>query len=183
MASVARVARESRVYLSLGSNVDRHQHICAGLDALSEAFGELTLSPVYESEAVGFQGDNFFNLVVGIDTGLSVGQLSQTLKAIEDRNGRRRDCARFSSRTLDIDILTFGQQTGIVDGIRLPRDEILENAFVLLPLVDIAADELHPVAQSTYSQLWEQYDHSAQVLWAVDFNWRGRKLACAANAQ
>ena len=80
----------ARVYLSIGSNIDRQQHITACLDALAAAFGELTLSSVYESEAVGFAGDNFFNLVAGVDTDLGVGELAAQLRRIEFDNGRRR---------------------------------------------------------------------------------------------
>ncbi len=161
----------ARVYLSLGSNIDRYHHIAAGLNALSKQFGRLVLSPVYESEAVGFEGDNFFNLVVGIETDLSVGELSEILKRIEDESGRRRDGPRFSARTLDIDILTYDRETGWVDGVYLPREEILLNAFVLLPLADIAPDERHPLANKTYAELWQTFDHHSQALWPVEFNW------------
>lgn len=85
-------------------------------------------------EASRVDGDNFYNLVVGIETEFSVGELSSYLKALEDQNGRRRDCPRFSARTLDIDILTYDDAVGTIDGILLPRQETLENAFVLLPL-------------------------------------------------
>ncbi len=169
----------ARVYLSLGSNIDRHRHLCAGLDALAEEFGELMISPVYESEAVGFDGDNFFNLVVGLDTDLSVGALSEVSKKIENRNGRRRDCPQFSARTLDIDILTYNDTAAVVDNILLPRQEVLENAFVLLPLADIAPGGLHPVTRKSYAELWQQYDQSSQKLWAIDFSWQGRQLSSA----
>ena len=56
----------TQVYLGLGSNIHRHQHIAAALDALHEVFGELSISTVYESKSVGFNGSNFFNLVVGV---------------------------------------------------------------------------------------------------------------------
>ena len=84
------------IYLSLGSNIERYRHITAALDALADTFGELTISSVYESEAVGFEGDSFYNLVVCIETSESVGQVSKVLKAIEDANGRNRTAARFS---------------------------------------------------------------------------------------
>lgn len=106
----------AQVYLSLGSNIDRDRHILVALDVLAEQFGVLKISSVYESESVGFVGDNFYNLVVGLTTDLSVGELSAYLKALEYRHGRRLDCARFSSRTLDIDILTYADLTGSVDG-------------------------------------------------------------------
>lgn len=161
----------AKVYLSLGSNIDRYRHITAALDALHKEFGELQLSRVYESEAVGFDGDNFLNLVVGFETDLPLAGLAQQLREIEDRNGRRRDVPRFSARTLDIDILTYDQLVGTIDGIELPRREILKNAFVLLPMVDIAAAELHPVLQTSYQQLWDEFDQAAQKLWPVTFDW------------
>ncbi len=157
----------ARVYLSLGSNIERERYIRAGLAALRQAFGELIVSPTYESESVGFDGDNFFNLVVGMDTELAVGELQRRIKAIEDDNGRERSGPKFSSRTLDIDILTYDDCVGEVDGVMLPRDEILTNAFVLLPLADVAGDELHPQVQRTYAELWAAYDKSKQALWPV----------------
>jgi len=157
----------ARVYLSLGSNIDRERHIRAALDALAQSFGELTVSPVYESEAVGFDGDHFYNLVVGVDTNLSVGELQRSIKEIEDENGRERSGPKFSARTLDIDILTYDDCVGDVDGVALPRAEIVKNAFVLLPLVDVAGEELHPQLQMTYSQLWAEYDKTKQALWQV----------------
>ena len=157
----------ARVYLSLGSNIERERYIRAGLDALRAAFGELIVSPTYESESVGFDGDNFYNLVVGLDTELSVGELNGLIKAIEDVNGRVRSGPKFSSRTLDIDILTYADCVGEVDGVALPRDEILKNAFVLLPLSDVAGDEMHPQVRRCYADLWSEYDKRAQALWPV----------------
>ncbi len=168
----------ARVFLSLGSNIERQRHIVAALDALAAEFGELALSPVYESEAVGFVGDNFFNLVVAITTELAVDQLSVGLKAIEDANGRDRSGPKFSGRTLDIDILTYGDAVGVIDGVELPRDEILTNAFVLRPLADLAGAEKHPQLQQRYDELWRSY-REAQQLWPVDFSWRGRQFSHA----
>src|SRR6187402_104468 len=128
------------IYLSLGSNVDRHKNIRAALNALADLLGELQISSVYASKSVGFDGSNFFNLVVGADTALPVAELSETLKRIEDDNGRKRNGPKFSPRTLDIDILTYGDFVGVDGGIELPRAEITKNAFVLLPLAEIAAD-------------------------------------------
>lgn len=167
----------TRVYLSLGSNIERHRHILAGLDALAAQFAPLQISSVYESEAVGFDGANFFNLVVGLATALSVPELSEQLKLIEDNNGRHRQGPRFSSRTLDIDILTYGDFVGDEAGIELPRPEITQNAFVLQPLAEIAPDEKHPLWQQTYGELWRAYDKSRQQLWPVDFVWQGRLLS------
>ncbi|GMG85740.1 2-amino-4-hydroxy-6-hydroxymethyldihydropteridine diphosphokinase [Biformimicrobium ophioploci] len=161
----------AQVYLSLGSNIEREQHICAALDALAQAFGALQVSSVYESEAVGFEGENFYNLVVGIHTGLSVTELSAVLKQIEDDNGRCRNGPKFSARTLDIDILTYDDLVGEHGGVQLPRDEITRNAFVLWPLAEIAPDARHPQTGERYASLWDAYDKSKQKLWAVEFSW------------
>jgi len=168
----------ARVYLSLGSNIMPHTYISAALDELADCFGELIISSVYESEAVGFDGDNFLNLVVGIDTANGVGDLSRILKEMEDRHGRLRTGPKFSGRTLDIDILTYDDTQGVVDGITLPRDEIVKNAFVLLPLSEIAGDEHHSLLNVSFSHLWSQYSES-QKLWKIDFDWRKRRISQA----
>ncbi|WP_019528237.1 2-amino-4-hydroxy-6-hydroxymethyldihydropteridine diphosphokinase [Dasania marina] len=166
----------SQVFVSIGSNTHRYHHIASSLDALQHYFGELIISPVYESVAVGFEGDNFLNLVVGFESVYSVGELQALLKQIEDDYGRKRGGPKFSSRTLDIDILTVDDMVGDVDGVLLPRTEILDNAFVLLPLYNIAPNQLHPTTHKSYQQLWQQYDQASQKLWPVDFEWNETKL-------
>ncbi|WP_336367340.1 2-amino-4-hydroxy-6-hydroxymethyldihydropteridine diphosphokinase [Marinobacter sp. C2H3] len=172
------MAQSVRVYLSIGSNIDRKRHVSGALDALADAFGELEISPVYESEAVGFDGSPFYNLVVGIETDLAVGELSRRFKQLEAEHGRRRDVPKFSARTLDVDILTYGDAVGEIDGVELPRGEILKNAFVLRPLADVAPDRRHPRCRQTYEALWQAH-RSGQKLWPVDFHWRGRQISAA----
>jgi 2-amino-4-hydroxy-6-hydroxymethyldihydropteridine diphosphokinase len=166
----------TQVFLSLGSNIQREKHISAALDALAAQFGELQISRVYESEAVGFEGDNFYNLVVGIHTELPVARLALRLREIEDANGRLRSGPKFSARTLDIDILTYGNLSGTVDGVKLPRGEIEKNAFVLQPLAELAPETIHPLTGLSFGQMWANYDKSKQKLWPVKLNWRERTL-------
>lgn len=162
----------TKIYLSLGSNIQRYRHITAGLDALSVFLSDMQFSTIYESKSVGFDGSNFLNLVVAGETDLKIGELSERLKKIEDENGRKRNGPKFSPRTLDIDILLYGDFVGTEAGVSLPRDEILQNAFVLLPLAELAADELHPQLKKPFSQLWNEFDKASQLLWSVDFVWR-----------
>lgn len=164
-----------RVLLGVGSNQDRVRHIGAGLDAIEQTFGEFQMSPVYESESVGFDGNPFYNLVVSISTSWKVGEISTFLKQVEDANGRDRCTKKYSPRSLDIDILLYGEDVGVIDGVELPRSEITENAFVLRPLSDLAPEASHPVLQQTYQQLWQNY-RSNQKLWPVSLKWRDRVL-------
>lgn len=169
-------AERVTVTLGIGSNVDSARHTRAALDALRQRFGELTLSRVYESEAVGFDGSNFLNMAVALRTDLPLAQLSHWLKTLEDEHGRRRDKTRFSSRTLDVDILTYDDLHGEYEGMTLPRPEVLHNAFVLCPLSEVMPHGVHPGEGRTYRQLWQDYDRSRQRLWPVDFEWNGRSL-------
>jgi len=158
------------IYISLGSNINRQQNITAGLDALELAFGSLVLSPVYESEAVGFAGSHFLNLVVAAHTQLSIGEIDQIFKQIEADNGRIRGGAKFAPRTLDIDLLLY-EDVVTTTGVILPRDEILHNAFVLQPLAEIAPALNHPLVNKSYRNLWQEFDQDSQQLWVVDFLW------------
>ena len=171
------------IYLSLGSNIERHRRIGSALDALADNFGEIIISSVYESESVGFTGDSFYNLVVGIRSSLTVAELLKKLKDIENQNGRDRSAPRFGSRSLDIDILAVDQLSGEVDGVKLPRDEVLKNAFVLLPLAEIAPDSKHPQTGQTYAQHWADYDKNKQRLFPVAFIWRDKNITKDRQAQ
>lgn len=162
----------SEVSLSLGSNIDRFRHLNTGLDALEQAFGELITSPVYESAAVGFEGSAFLNSIAIIKTELSLPEVVQILKAIEDANGRDRNGPKFSARTLDIDVVTYGEHFGLLHGIELPRAELFKNAFVLKPMADVWPNRRIPGQQETYQQLWQAYPQDKQPLIDVAFERR-----------
>lgn len=164
------------VALSLGSNIDRYYHVSRALDALAEEFGALVCSPVYESEAVGFDGNNFLNSVVLVHTRRALAEIGPVLKRIEDAYGRDRNGPKFSPRTLDIDVLTYDDIVGRHDGIDLPRKETARNAFVLKPMADILPETRMPGTDQTYAELWAAYPKNLQKLWRVPFEWRGRVL-------
>ena len=167
------------VYLGLGSNIERERYLVAGLDALQGLFGELALSSVYDSVAIGFDGQPFLNMAARVTTDLSVGELHRTLRHIEVEHGRPANATRHSARQLDIDILTYDNLVGVVDGVELPRGEILDNAFVLCPLAELAPEVEHPVECRTYQALWQAYDRASQELVRVEFQWRGRAISQA----
>jgi len=157
------------VYISLGSNIDREALTRAGVAALRERYGELVLSSVYESEAVGFDGENFYNMVIALQTDDDVHKVAQTLRDIEDDHGRDRTGPRFSSRTLDLDLLLYDDLILHEKKLQIPRDEILQRAFVLWPMAEVAADLMHPQANKTYASLWNEFDKEKEKLEPIPF--------------
>ena len=166
----------TRVLLGVGSNIDREANICTGLDTLQSEFGLTRVSSVYESAALGFDGPAFFNLAVEMDVDIGLGALARYLRQMEYRMGRPRDASRFSSRTLDLDILCFGDYCGTLDGIELPRAEILENAYVLAPLAELAPEMPLPGSDENFAALWQRLSAGMQVVKVVNFEWAGRSL-------
>ncbi|GAB4178756.1 MAG: 2-amino-4-hydroxy-6-hydroxymethyldihydropteridine diphosphokinase [Wenzhouxiangellaceae bacterium] len=157
------------VYLGLGSNVDAERHLRSGIAALRARFREVRLSPVYRSRAVGFEGDDFLNACCRIRTGLAPAELKDWLSELERRHGRRRGVAKFSDRTLDIDILLHGDRVGVFGSLRLPRPDILQYAHVLKPLSDLAPDLVHPETGRRIAEHWAEFDGPGS-LWRVDFD-------------
>lgn len=154
----------AKVYLSLGSNLEPHRYLRASLVELRERFGAIDVSPAYRSKAVGFDGPDFINLAVGLDTDLSPEALNDWLHALEDRHGRRRDGPRYSSRTLDLDIVLYGDLVTEGPGhLQIPRKE-LKHAFVLKPIVDIAPDQRHPLSGRTMAELWDGFPRDREPL-------------------
>jgi 2-amino-4-hydroxy-6-hydroxymethyldihydropteridine diphosphokinase len=140
---------------------------------LSRLGVEIQVSAVYESRAYGFTGDNFYNLVVGMETGLAPVALVSMLRDIEDRHGRTRDVPRFSSRTLDLDLLLYGDMIRHDDSIDVPRGEIMTCAFVLRPLAEIAAGIRHPETRVPIREIWQAFDRPGQDIWPVEFSAAG----------
>jgi 2-amino-4-hydroxy-6-hydroxymethyldihydropteridine diphosphokinase len=145
-------------YISIGSNINKEKHIPASIKALEACYGQLTLSSIYESDSIGFSGDSFFNLIVGFNSNLDVKEIVEQLRQIELDNGRNRDCKKFSSRTLDLDLVLYGDLIINEGRIQIPRDEIEKYAFVLEPLAEIAGHLQHPVTHIHYAELWEKFD-------------------------
>ncbi len=160
----------ARIYISLGSNIEPVSHLKAGLQSLRAALGPLALSSMYESEAVGFEGTNFFNMVISAQTALNVTEVVALFKQIEQNHGRLIGAKKFTPRTLDIDLLLYDDlvcQTPTV----LPRVEIATNAFVLWPLSELAPNLIHPLLHKSYAVMWDEYDKTSQKLWPVAFEW------------
>jgi len=147
-------AASCQAYLSLGSNIEPENNLRIALAALRARFGEVVVSPVYRTRAVGFEGPDFLNAVAVIDSDIHPFALNDWLHALEEAQGRDRRDASYSDRPLDIDIIYFGDL--VLDGpgeFQLPRPE-LRHAFVLKPLADVAPDFVDPIRNATLAQLW-----------------------------
>ena len=154
-------------YLGIGSNIDADANISRCIQAIEQTFVNSRFSRTFESKAVGFEGDNFLNLVAEIQTELSLADLIVALKLLEDRLGRVRGGAKFSSRHIDIDILLYGSlhcKTPIV----LPREEIYENAYVLWPLAELAPELIDPKSERLFAQLWNELEFDSNEIKPID---------------
>jgi 2-amino-4-hydroxy-6-hydroxymethyldihydropteridine diphosphokinase len=153
-----------RAYLSLGSNIDAARWLGAAVAELRARFGALDVSPVYRSAAVGFDGPDFLNLAVALDSDLGPHALNAWLHALEDRHGRVRGGERYADRTLDVDIVLYDDLVLQGKGhLELPRGE-LRHAFVLKPLADIAPAMRHPLDGRTLGELWTLFPADSEPL-------------------
>ena len=153
----------ARVYISIGSNIEKEKNISSSVNALQERYGPLEISNVYETKAVGFDGDDFHNLVVGFDTNDTPLEISQTLKQIEADHDRTRGKEQFESRTLDLDQLLYGDLVMQMDGVNVPHPDIMRYNFVLKPLAELAADTPHPEEEKNILELWNAFEKNGEM--------------------
>ena len=161
-----------KAYLSLGSNIEPEANLRSALAALRERFGEVVVSPVYRMPAVGFDGPAFLNAAAIIDSDLDPFALTDWLHELERAHGRLRSSVKFSSRTLDVDIVYFddlildGPAADGVGALQLPRPE-LRHAFVLKPLAEIAPGFVDPIRGMTLAELWAAHPDRDDAFAAV----------------
>ena len=155
------------VYLGLGSNIDAEENLRVGVGELRQRFGKLELSAVYRSAAVGFEGDDFLNLVVGLQTSVSPASIYAQIETIHNSAGRQREKVKLSSRPLDIDLLLHDDLIVDEPPVCLPRADILEYSFVLRPIAELAPDLVHPVTGQSMSEHWQAFDQDSHPLMPV----------------
>jgi len=154
----------ARAYLSLGSNVDPERHLAQAIDELRAYFGDVVVSDVLRTPAVGFAGPEFLNAAAIVETELDIVALDAWLHGLEDAHGRRRDVPRFSDRPLDIDIVFYDDLVFRGPGnLQVPRPE-LQLAFVLQPLAQIAPEFRDPVSGRTLGELWREMQRVGGVI-------------------
>lgn len=146
------------VYVAAGSNVEPEKYLSIALRALAAAYGPLTLSPAYRNQAVGFSGEDFINLVVGFRTEDEVAAVRQQLQKVEAACDRPPGAPKWAPRTMDLDILLFGDLVSNEPGLIIPRPDLLKRPYMLKPMADIAPEVRHPVLGKTMRELWQAFD-------------------------
>jgi 2-amino-4-hydroxy-6-hydroxymethyldihydropteridine diphosphokinase len=154
------------VYVGLGSNIEPEENLKLGIAELRRRYGEVDVSAVYRSAAVGFEGEDFLNLVGRFESESEPAEICQAIAAIHKLAGRDSRDGKWESRPLDIDLLLYNDR--VMENPRVPRDDVLEYSFVLRPLAELAPDLTHPVTGRTMLEHWQEFDASRHPLEAVD---------------
>jgi len=169
---MSREASATQAYVAAGSNVDPFVNLRKALDLLAARYPTLTVSPAYRNAAVGFSGDDFVNLVVGIATVQPVRELLRELHAVEEACGRTRLHAKWAPRAMDLDVLVYGDLVVDEPDLKLPRPDLVRRAYMLKPLVDLAPELRHPTLGTTMRELWRGVEAAAPVLTPIDLGWQ-----------
>ncbi|HUK00940.1 MAG TPA: 2-amino-4-hydroxy-6-hydroxymethyldihydropteridine diphosphokinase [Steroidobacteraceae bacterium] len=156
-----------QVYVAAGSNVEPERHLALASAELERRFGDVQFSRWYRNRAVGFDGDDFINFVFGFHTALPVEQVIGQLREVEALCGRPPGAPKWAPRTMDLDILLYGDLRRNEPGLKLPRPDLLKRPYMLGPLADIAASVRHPTAGVTIGELWRNFDQGSHRLEAV----------------
>ncbi|HEV2269631.1 MAG TPA: 2-amino-4-hydroxy-6-hydroxymethyldihydropteridine diphosphokinase [Steroidobacteraceae bacterium] len=153
-----------QVYVAAGSNIEPERHLAMAVRELERQFPGVRFSPWYRNRAEGFQGEDFINLVAGFATRLGVNEVLQILHAIEAQCGRPRDAPRWAPRSMDLDVLLYGDLVRQEPHFKLPRPDLLKRAYMLGPLAQLAPDVVHPTEKLTIAELWQRFDRAAHPL-------------------
>jgi len=153
-----------RAYLSLGSNIgDREAHLREAIRRLESAGKLRSVSSIYETEPVEFTDQpQFLNCAVALETSSTPEQLMLQLLTIEKAMGRQR-IQKKGPRTIDLDILFFGDEIVDTPGLTIPHPAMQHRRFVLEPLAEIAPDAMHPVLRKTVRELLEELPSGQSV--------------------
>lgn len=154
----------TRVHVAAGSNVDARRNLARAARELRAGFGAVDFSPAYRNAAVGFEGDDFLNWVAGFDTALGVDEVIAELQRIEGLCGRTRDAPKWAPRSMDLDILLFGDLVVERPGLVLPRPDLVRRPYMLGPMADLAPALRHPTLGRTMAELWRDFDRAAHPM-------------------
>lgn len=156
------------VYVAAGSNIQPQQNLRSALSALKRRVGDLRVSKAYRNKAVGFEGPDFINLVIAFETELTLTEVLSVLQAVEGLCGRQRKAPKFEPRTMDLDLLMYGDMVCATHAITLPRPDLIKRAYMLGPLAELAPDLVHPTLKQTMADLWKGFDQQAHAMQVIE---------------
>lgn len=156
------------VYVAAGSNIEPKQNLRTAINALKRRLGDVHVSRAYRNKAVGFEGPEFVNLVIGFKADLTLTEVLSVLQAVEGLCGRARKAPKFEPRTMDLDLLIYGDMVCATHAITLPRPDLVKRAYMLGPLAELAPNLVHPTLHKTIGELWQEFDQSAHPLTLVE---------------
>lgn len=142
-------------YVGIGSNIEKHLHIERAIKAMIEIDSAARISTIYESPAFGFNGHSFFNLVVELTTPLSLTSFAHSLRELEFQLGRKPEAQKKQNRTIDLDIILFGERV-CDEEIKVPRQDIYHYPFVIQPLYELNPDLIIPGDGRSIKAIWEK---------------------------
>ena len=145
----------TQAYISIGSNIEAKKNIAKVKKKLNQLF-ICTFSDNFYTEAEGFEGQDFINLVAGFETSLDAVKLTQTLKTLEKKMGRESNQRGMHDRVIDLDLILLGDLIAQDQGINLPSNDIENYLFVLEPLAQIAKEHLHPVFNISFEEMLKE---------------------------
>jgi 2-amino-4-hydroxy-6-hydroxymethyldihydropteridine diphosphokinase len=158
----------SHVYVAIGSNVDPGLNVTKAAAELKRLFPDARFSSWYKNQAVGFEGDDFVNGVVGFTTDLALHAVIEQLHAVEALCGRPRNAPRWAPRAMDLDVLLYDNVVCAEPGMTLPRPDLLKRPYMLGPLAEIAPEVVHPTASLTIGELWKRFDRGSHAMTRID---------------
>jgi 2-amino-4-hydroxy-6-hydroxymethyldihydropteridine diphosphokinase len=159
-----------RVFVAAGSNIEPEHNLRLAAKELVRSFGSVDFSPAYRNRAVGFEGADFVNYVAGFATPLPVEAVVAELQRIEGLCGRERDAPKWAPRSMDLDILLYGDLICERPSLVLPRPDLLRRPYMLGPMAELAPQIVHPVEQLSIAELWQRFDRDAHPLQQVDLS-------------
>jgi 2-amino-4-hydroxy-6-hydroxymethyldihydropteridine diphosphokinase len=161
----------TQVLVAAGSNVEPRVNLQRALDVLARHYPQLRCSRAYRNRAVGFAGEDFVNLAFGFDTSDDVRTVIERLHEAEAACGRARNAPKWAPRSMDLDILLYGDRVCDEPGLVLPRPDLVRRAYMLGPAAEIAPDTVHPTLGVTLAALWRGFAQGDHPLEVVDLGW------------
>ena len=156
--------------MSLGSNIDPEENLQYACRELKKTFGNIQVSSVYRNKPIGFEGNDFLNMVVKVQSTLNPNEILNYLRCLEAATSRDTGTGAFDSRTLDIDMILFNDLVHLEKPFKIPRQDIELYSFVLCPLAEIDPDGIHPIIGKTFKDLWEDFDQEEHLLYKVSLD-------------